>query len=485
MNRPHGSRIYGVETEFGALVRDESMSSEMAVELIKDCAFHELNLGLIDLHARDDMFEPARSGGFLVNGGRLYIDAVGSHLEYATAECRTLRGLIANDRAGQRIINRAIRTLGMQDRVGIFNNAIDHFGGHTFGCHENFLVQMDDDFFSDKAPLLFAFLVTRQIFAGVGRVGGHVLVAGDLPTEEEIERNFVDYVWVHQIYQAIPDDTVEFQISQRADHILKGIAGKVRFNRALINPKWEHFYSHGGMHRLHLLFGEANQSEYAYALKIGTTHLALRLLEDGLIGEEMTLAAPLKALRDISRDPEYKWRLRMADGQASTALEVQRTHLALAEKYRGEDAETDWVLDEWKSTLDGLESDPLSLGDRLDWVAKKRLMEMYREAEGLAWNDAALHSADMQYHSINPADSLFYGWADSVGMRRIVDEVDVIDAEVTPPANTRAHARSQLLREMMKDERLGDYAIDWNAVMPRPYQVVELMDPFDPELPQP
>jgi proteasome accessory factor A len=199
----------------------------------------------------------------------------------------------------------------------------------------------------------------------------------------------------------------------------------------------------------------------------------------------MMLAAPLKALRDISRDPEYKWRLRMADGQASTALEVQRTHLALAEKYRGEDVETDWVLDEWKCTLDGLESDPMSLGDRLDWVAKKRLMEMYREAEGLAWNDAALHSADMQYHSINPADSLFYGWADSVGMLRIVDEVDVIDAEVTPPANTRAHARSQLLREMMKDERLGDYAIDWNAVMPRPYQVVELMDPFDPELPQP
>jgi len=110
MGRLPGDRIFGVETEFGCLVADETLGSpEGVVETIKDYVFYEMKVGAIDLHSRDDVFEPAQCGGFLTNGARLYIDAVGSHLEYATAECRTLKDLVANDRAGQRIIVRAIK----------------------------------------------------------------------------------------------------------------------------------------------------------------------------------------------------------------------------------------------------------------------------------------------------------------------------------------------------------------------------------------
>src|SRR5580698_3090464 len=137
MLRSAGDRIFGLETEFGCLVSDETLgNSEGVVEAIKDYLFHELKLGAIDLHARDDVFEPAQSGGFLMNGARLYIDAVGSHLEYATAECRSLKDLVANDRAGQRQIARAIREMELEDVVSVYNNSVDHFGGHTFGCHE-------------------------------------------------------------------------------------------------------------------------------------------------------------------------------------------------------------------------------------------------------------------------------------------------------------------------------------------------------------
>src|SRR5579862_1628811 len=95
-----GERVFGLETEFGCLVSDEALGpTEGVVEVIKDYLFDEVRLGAIDVHARDDVFEPAQSGGFLMNGARLYIDAVGSHLEYATAECRQLRDLVANDRA--------------------------------------------------------------------------------------------------------------------------------------------------------------------------------------------------------------------------------------------------------------------------------------------------------------------------------------------------------------------------------------------------
>ena len=336
MARRAGDRIFGLETEFGCLVSDEALGgSEGVVEAIKDYLFHELKLGAIDLHARDDVFEPAQSGGFLMNGARLYIDAVGSHLEYATAECIDLTDAVANDRAGQRQIVRAVKELGLDDAVSFYNNSVDHFGGHTFGCHENYQVRADDDFLNGAVQMLYPFLVTRQTFSGVGRVGGHILTAGGVrPSYQEVMDNPVDYIWVSQVYSVIPDPSVPFQLSQRADHILKTIASRVRFNRALINPKWEHFYSHDGMTRLHLLFGESNQNEYAYALKVGTTLLVLRLLEEHRVPEELTLANPLQDLRNVSRDQTYKWAVRLSDGRTMSAIDLQREYLALAQAFR-------------------------------------------------------------------------------------------------------------------------------------------------------
>src|SRR5580700_715211 len=226
MERKPGERVFGVETEFGCLVSDDTLgNAETVVEILKDYLFFDLKLGAIDLHARDDVFEPAQSGGFLMNGARLYIDAVGSHLEYATAECRGLNDLVANDRAGQRQIVRAINELGFDDVISVYNNSVDHFGGHTFGCHENYLVRGDDDFLNTQVQMLYPFLVTRQIYAGVGRVGGHILTSNSSrPSYQEVMDNPVDYIWVSQVYGVIPDHTVKFQLSQRADHILKTIA---------------------------------------------------------------------------------------------------------------------------------------------------------------------------------------------------------------------------------------------------------------------
>src|SRR2546421_11330108 len=201
MPRHHGDSIFGVETEFGCLVSDDTLGTpEGIVELLKDYLFFDLKLGAIDLHARDDVFEPAHCGGFLLNGARLYIDAVGSHLEYATAECRSLKDLVANDRAGQRQIVRAIRELDLGDEVDVYNNSVDHFGGHTFGCHENYLIRADDDFLNRSVHLLYPFLVTRQIFAGVGRVGGHLLTSSSMrPSYQDVMDNPVDYISVTQV----------------------------------------------------------------------------------------------------------------------------------------------------------------------------------------------------------------------------------------------------------------------------------------------
>ncbi|MGV3619046.1 MAG: proteasome accessory factor PafA2 family protein [Fimbriimonas sp.] len=471
-----------METEFGCLVSDETIGTpEVAVETIKDYLFDQLRLGAIDLHARDDVFEPAQSGGFLMNGARLYIDAVGSHLEYATAECRQLKDLVANDRAGQRQIVRAINELDFGDVVSVYNNSVDHFGGHTFGCHENYLVRGDDDFLNTSVQMLYPFLVTRQIFAGVGRVGGHVLTAGGLrPSYQEVMDNPIDYIWVSHVYSVVPDDSVHFQLSQRADHIIKTIASRVRFNRALINPKWEHFYSHEGMTRLHLLFGESNQNEFAYALKVGTTVLVLRLLEEHRVPERLSLAQPLIALREVSRDDTYKWPVCLADGGTIRAIDLQREYLRLAQAaYAGESEQTDWILRNWEEILDGLERDPMQLGDRIDWVAKLKIVDQYRAEEGLDWSDDALHSVDLEYHNIDPDKSLFHGLQEMGGTHRLLDEMDITMAMTDPPQDTRAKGRARLVEQVLSRKNPKFYLFDWNGVALDRHTYIEMPDPFE------
>ncbi|HSI72298.1 MAG TPA: proteasome accessory factor PafA2 family protein, partial [Fimbriimonas sp.] len=397
-----------------------------------------------------------------------------------TAECRQIKDLVANDRAGQRQIVRAINELGLSDAVDVYNNSIDHFGGHTFGCHENYLVRADDDFLNTSVHMLYPFLVTRQIFAGVGRVGGHLLTAGGLrPSYQEVMDNPVDYIWVSHVYNVQPDERVQFQLSQRADHIIKTIASRVRFNRALINPKWEHFYSHEGMTRLHLLFGESNQNEFAYALKVGTTVLVIRLLEQGLVPPSMILAQPLVALRDVSRDPSYRWIVILADGSSIGAIDLQRQYLAMAEVFRGESDQTDWVLDNWASTLDGLEKDPLAMGDRLDWVAKKQIVEEYIATSGVPWGDDALHSVDLEYHNIDPEKSLFYAWQEMGNTTRVLDDVDVVMAMTDPPQDTRAKGRARLVEQVLERKNPRFYLFDWNGVALDRHTYIEMPDPFE------
>jgi proteasome accessory factor A len=473
-------RICGIETEFGCLARNSRLgSAEAIVETVKDYAFAEKKLGLIDLHARDYAFEPARGGGFLINGGRLYVDAVGDHEEYATPECSNLFDLVTWDRAGQRLLQEMINELGWGEEVSFHNNSVDHFGGHTFGCHENYLVDLEADHFQSTLLYLLPFLVTRQIFAGVGRVGGHRLNHSDLKNNiMDVGEHIADTLWVSHIYGVEIDNTVDFQLSQRADHIVRTIASRVRFNRAIINPKWETFYAFNHLHRLHVLFGESNMSEYAVALKIGTTRIALELVEEGWVPEEALLANPLGALKSVSRDPSWKWVVQRMSGGSIGAVDLQRIYLGIAqERIAGRDEETDWVLREWESTLDALERNPWELEDRLDWVAKRRLIETFRESEGLPWNDDMLQSLDLEYHNINPETGLYYGLQEIGAMRRVTTDEAIQRATHRAPENTRASARAKLIQALLK-KGSRRYVIDWDGVYIDKNTHMELRDPF-------
>lgn len=475
-------RIFGIETEFGCLVHDASAGTpEQIVEKVKNHVFLQEELGVIDLHARDYTFEPARAGGFLMNGGRLYVDAVGDHEEYATAECSDIFDVARHERAGHRILQDALRSLELDGTVSFHNNSVDHFGGHTFGCHENYLARLDEDFFRDAVAFLLPFLVTRQIFAGVGRVGGHRLNRTDFRNNVmEIGEHEVDYIWVHNFYGVEIDKTVDFQLSQRADHILKTVASKVRFNRAIINPKWDSYYNHSNLHRLHLLFGEANMSEWATAMKVGTTCLALDLVEDSLVPSSVRLSDPIQTLRSVSRDPSWKWIVKLANGDTMPAVDLQRVYLEAAQRHlAGRDERTDWVLGEWDYALTGLEANPMLLDDRVDWVAKRKLLEMYRQEEKVSWHHDVMQSLDLEYHNINPESGLYYGLVEAGQLKRFLDDEAIDEARCSPPDNTRAAARGRVIRELVRSGA-RKYVIDWDSIYLDRQRHLDLGDPFSP-----
>ena len=476
-------RIVGVETEFGCMVQSDRFggrgSSERIVEAVKDHAFLRRRLGLLDMHARDYAFEPARSGGFLLNGGRLYVDAVGSHEEYATPECITWSDVVAYDRAGRCILQSLLDDLELSDDVAFYANSVDHFGGHTFGCHENYLVDISASAFRGSLALLMPFLVTRQIFAGVGRVGGHRLNRTDFRRNVmTIGEHDVDTMWVADFYAVEIDPSIDYQLSQRADHIVNVVSSRVRFNRAIINPKRDSFYDYSDLHRLHVLFGEPNMNEYAMWLKIATTCMVLDLMDMKAIPGDVRLDDVLGALKGVSRDQSYKWRIKRANGASISAVDLQRFYLEAAQRYlAGKDEQTDLALVEWENVLDGLERDPMSLADCVDWVAKKQLLDEFIAAEGVRWGDDVLHSLDLEYHNVNPRTSLYYGLEEIGAARRVCTDEQIESCTLNPPTNTRAKGRAGVIAQLVK-KRWNRYLIDWDWVRVDKDRHLELRNPF-------
>lgn len=472
-------RILGLETEFGCLVQDESLGpDEGVVERIKNLAFGR-DHGLLDRHGHDSFFEPSESGGFLLNGGRLYVDAVGSHLEYATPECTSLVDVVSYEKAGQRLIQSLLQQLNWEDKVSIYNNSIDHFSGNTFGCHENYSLSEGGLASGRLVSSLVPFLVTRQIFAGAGRAGGHRLTNQVKDAHlRNLSRHPADYMYLDQIYGVDPDPSVEFQLSQRADHILYVLSGRVRFHRALINPKWDDTHSLCRYPRLHLLFGEANASEYATALKMGTTALVLDLIESGLDTSFVNLSDPIRALKRVSRDPSWRWIVSRQKGGTMPSVDLQRFYLEEAlNHYAGRDEQTDWILREWAYVLDHLESDPMTLTGRLDWVAKRKMLETFIKTENVAWNDDVIFSLDMEYHNTNPQQGLFYALQDTGQTRRFSDEGRIHHAINHPPSNTRAAGRAHVIQGLM-DQRQSHYVIEWDGILADEDRVLLFENPF-------
>ncbi len=434
------NRLLGIETEYGLYVEGRGVAEQVmeAVGLLRSCPFPAVK-GCWDYRLEDprrDMrgfrvehlaVDPndaqierehpislsereARSDHVLTNGARLYNDH--AHPEYATPECRRLMDLIAHDKAGERILLACARAY--QEKIGatvkLYKNNTDYHGS-SYGTHESYLLKREVNF-DILASTMTPFLTTRQIYAGAGKVG--------------VEVN--------------PNPRVPYQISQRADFYMDTMNVETLYRRPIFNTRDEPHARMREYRRLHVICGDANMSEYATALKVGTTALVLDLLEDGW-AMNLFIVDPVRTAQSISRDPDGKWLVETDKGVMS-AIDLQRRYLQAAQqRFAGRDAETDWVLREWETVLTLLETDPELLGDRLDWIAKRQLLSLFAESEGVPLDDPAMIALDLAYHDVDPAEGLYHALVEQGRMQTLTSEEAVQQAMQQPPVDTRAAVR--------------------------------------------
>jgi proteasome accessory factor A len=452
-------RIVGIETEYGCLLsaQEPHGNSELWPAKVKNHLFRKADAGTIDLHYRD-YEEPPGNGGFLLNGGRLYLDM--GHIEYASPECLHLHDLIAYELAGDDLLQSSLVALGAEGRVSFIKNNVDHHTGATFGCHENYLMKREAQFTPPILGTLLTFLATRQIFTGAGRVGQSNPLAFDFEPPQ-------------------PEAQVKFQLSQRADHIVNDIYQWVQFNRAIINARDEPLADYRKYRRLHLLIGDSNMSPYATALKIGTTACVLSLLEENALPRNLVLSDAVQSTRDISRDVSQKWIVQLENGKTIGALDVQWQFHELAQRrLRNSSAETNWLLENWGFVLEALEQNPESLIGGVDWITKKWLLETFVNAERLNWDDPWLQSIDLEYHNIDPARGLFFSVTPGKRIAEWNNSVRRPSATHVPPANTRASGRAQAVAFFQSSGGGLPYVINWDSIACDSRDFLVMGDPF-------
>jgi proteasome accessory factor A len=435
-------RIYGIETEYGI-----TFSLRGQRRLSPD----EVSRFLF----RKVVAWGRSSNVFLENGSRLYLD-VGSHPEYATAECDSLSDLVAQDKAGESILRELVGYAqsqlsdeGIRGDIYLFKNNTDSTG-NSYGCHENYCIERIEDL-SRLESVFIPFLISRQIFTGAGKVVTNA-------------------------------KGTAYSMSQRAEHIWEAISSATTRSRPIINTRDEPHADPEKFRRLHVIVGDSNMSEFATYLKVGTASVVLAMIEDDIVQlRDYAMASPINALRDISYDLWSKEPVKLMNGRDLTALEIQEDLCERAEKFvEVRDLPTDQVnaVRLWREVIEQYRSDPMGLADRVDWIAKLQIIDRERERSGVELSDPKIALIDLLFHDTNLDRGLFYRRSSRGHFQRMVSDEQIENATTTPPPTTRAHMRGTFIQAAKQWRR--DYTVDWvhlklNDEMQR---TVLLKDPF-------
>jgi proteasome accessory factor A len=416
-------RIFGIETEYGVTCTFKGQRRLSPDEVARYLFRRVVSWG-------------RSSNVFLRNGSRLYLD-VGSHPEYATAECDDLTELVVHDKAGERILEgllvdaeQRLAEEGVTGDIYLFKNNTDS-AGNSYGCHENYCVGRHGEF-SRLADVLIPFLVSRQIVVGAGKV---------LQT---------------------PRGAV-YCVSQRAEHIWEGVSSATTRSRPIINTRDEPHADAEKYRRLHVIVGDSNMSETTTLLKVAMTDLVLRMIEAGTPIRDMTLENPIRAIREISHDMTGRRKVRLSNGREMSALEIQREYHDRALEFADREGVSPvhrQMLELWGRVLKAVDGEDLSLIDReIDWAIKYSLIERYRAKRDLPLSSPRVAQMDLAYHDISRTRGLYYLLERAGQVERVAHEPRVFEAKNVPPQTTRARLRGEFIRKAQEKRR--DFTVDW------------------------
>src|SRR6202023_1741651 len=378
------------------------------------------------------------SNVFLENGARLYLD-VGSHPEHATPECDSIADLVVHDKAGERILEglvqsaeQRLREEGIRGEVFLFKNNTDS-AGNSYGCHENSLVEREGDF-TKFTDVLIPFLVTRQVYAGAGKV---------LQTARG----------------------AMYCISQRAEHIWEGVSSATTRSRPIINTRDEPHADAEKYRRLHVIVGDSNMCESTTMLKVGTASLVLEMIEAGVAFRDFSLDTPIRAIREVSHDVTGRRPVRLAGGRQASALDIQREYYARAVEHLQTPQpkrQVEQVVDLWGRQLDAVESQDFAKVDtEIDWVIKRKLFQRYEDRANLELSDPKIAQLDLAYHDIKRGRGVF-DLLQRKGLATRITTDEEIDAAVDqPPQTTRARLRGEFISAAQAAGR--DFTVDWGT----------------------
>ena len=450
-------KVCGIETEYGIIFKGGDVNPITASSIIVN-AYSQgkddlVGWDYIDEHPGNDArgyslddylfpeYESQLVNTVLTNGARYYVDH--AHPEISTPECRNALEAVLFDRAGEEIIRSSMQLandgLPEHSEIVIYKNNSDG-KGNSYGCHENYLVSRQTPF-TQIAQQITTHFVTRQIFCGAGKVGAE-----------------------HRGLSGKGANQPAFQISQRADFFEEEIGLETTLKRPIVNTRDEPHCDPAKYRRLHVIAGDANMSEVATLLKLGTTSIVLAMIEDGVFPEHLIVKDPVHAIRQVSHDTSLSACIMMTDGRMLSALQVQMEILEAAIQYAnryglesvdvsvGND-----VLVRWAGVLDGLETDPLSVANIVDWIAKKRIVDGFAQRHNLQIDDARLKAIDLQYHDMRVDKCL----ALRAGLVELCAKPDVMTAMVKPPESTRAFFRGTVLQRWPNDV----IAANWDSVV--------------------
>lgn len=409
----------------------------------------------------NDVVDEYRSNNvFLPNGGRLYLD-VGSHPEYATAECDLLADVLAQEKAGDQIVSQLARaaelklaTEGIEGRVFVFKNNTDS-SGNSYGCHENYLINRKLDYLQHLDGLL-PFLVTRQLLCGAGKL---------LKTSSG----------------------VIYVMSQRADHMWDAVSSATTRSRPMINTRDEPHANSELYRRLHVICGDSNMSEVAMLLKVATMDLVLAVMEVGAIPANFRVENAMKAIRDVSRDLSGNAEIQLHDGLKLSAVQTQRIYFELVcaniEKFSWDLSDLHRkALELWEQIIEAFECGDLSAFDSvLDWRIKLQLLEAYQSEQGLQMDSAKLAQVELMYHELSAERGIYSLLASDGLIEKLVSEAAIESAKSEPPQTTRAKLRGEFLAAARRTNT--SIATDWmhlkvNLPVERS---ISLLDPFSAE----